>query len=325
MELLLLIPLFFLSAFFSGSETAIYSMSTVRLDYLHAQGAWRARVLRWLRRPIAPTIITILIANNIVAEMLARITEQSLAHLGVLSVVITTIVITPLLIVFGEFLPKWIGRSRADTILYQVVIALAGVRIALSPLVLLCRGLTQMVRALVPGRGGLVWEPHSSRPNLRNFMRSPENKQVLGPVQQRLADRILALEKVTLSYDRITRPLEAVTMLEQSAPIADTIAKLGPKYYQRYLVGDSFSRWPSGWVSAQAMVVSEGHLRLSDIAQPLPRLPINTPLHIALQRMHAEGAEMVLVVDDYGRAVRIAFRGDCLRALMSLDQPRSAN
>ena len=319
MELLLIIPLLILSAFYSGSETALYSMSPVRLEYLNSKKIRRARIIKWLHHPIGPTIITILIANNVVAELLARITEQSLSGLGSYSVLVTTVVVTPLVIIFGEFLPKWIARQKADQLVYQIAFVLGASRLILSLPVMVLRIITQFIHLLIPGEHQTVWAPHTSRPNLRTFIRSPENSQVIAPVQQRLIDRILALERINLAYDRVAKPLDTVEILPQNTQVKDILPKLGPKYYQRYLIGNPHTRQAIGWISAQDLLVSDEHSQLKDIAKDLPRLPAETPLHNALQRMHQDGAEMVLVLDRQGRPQKVAFRGDCLKILMDIE------
>ena len=280
---------------------------------------WRAKLIKWLNTPIGPTIITILIANNLVAELLARITEQSFSGLGSYSVLLTTLVVTPLVIIFGEFLPKWYARKNSDTVVYQIALVLAASRIILSLPVIALRLITQALQYIIPGDNQTVWAPHTSRPNLRTLVRSPENSQVISPVQQRLVDRILALERITLAYDRIAKPLDVVEMLPEEASVKDILPKLGPKYYQRYLIGNPQTRTPVGWISAQELLVTDEQNKLGKIAKSLPRLAAETPLHNALQRMHQEGAEMVLVTDRIGRPQKIAFRGDCLKVLMSLE------
>lgn len=316
--IILIICLLFLSGIFSGSETALYSMSKVRVDYLIGTGDQRARLLRWLHTPIAPTIITILIANNIIAEMLARTTEQSIPASGLTSVLIATLVLTPLLLIFGEFLPKWLGRTYPDSYVYRMTMVMVISRYILWVPTTICRAITHLVQNLIPGQHKEIWEPSSSRPNLRTFIRSPENSVVMSEVQQRLVDRILALERLTLAIDKVSKPLHVVQSLPAHQRIEQTLAQLGPKYFQRYLVRSAGSTYPDGWVSAQALVTAEAQQRLSDVAHPLPRLPVTTPLHLALHRMHVEGSEMVLVVNANGHPIRVAFRGDCLRALMQI-------
>ena len=63
--------LLILSALCSGSETGIYSINRVKLRYRLDQNEFRARILHWLVTPIGPTIICILLGNNIAAQLLA--------------------------------------------------------------------------------------------------------------------------------------------------------------------------------------------------------------------------------------------------------------
>ena len=110
-----------------------------------------------------------------------------------------------------------------------------------------------------------------------------------------------------------------VEILPRETQVKDMLPKLGPKYFQRYLIGNPQTRLAVGWVSAQDLLIAEETQKLGDIAKKLPRLPAETPLHSALQRMHNDGAEMVLVTDRQGRPQKVAFRGDCLKILMDFE------
>ena len=101
------------------------------------------------------------------------------------------------MIIFGEFLPKWLARQKADQLVYQIALVLGASRVILTLPVMALRLFTQIIHWVIPGENQTVWAPHTSRPNLRTFIRSPENSQVISSVQQRLVDRILALERIT--------------------------------------------------------------------------------------------------------------------------------
>jgi putative hemolysin len=321
LELLWQLPLLlWLSAFFSGSETALYSMSQVRVDWLVEQNNRRGRVLASLSRPMGPTIITILIGNNIVAEMLARTTERALTWTGSASILITTLVLTPLVLIFAEYLPKWIARRQADRVVHDVAYMLWGIRWLLVVPVALAQAATKMFQLLIPGSGAELWEPHASRSNMRTFFATQEKSEALSEVQQGLVDRVLALERITLAYKGVSKPLDVVEPIAANQSIAQARNGLGPKYFQRYLVAGPESAEPIGWISAATLVTADDEAQVSSLAQELPLLPADTPLHLALQQMHALGADLALVINERGEKVRVAFRGDCLRVLLQMER-----
>lgn len=326
MDLLLLVQvlaLLWLSAVFSGSETGIYTLSRVKLRYRLSEGNdRRAKVMERLTNPVGPTIITILIGNNIAAELLASAGERTFAPLGPpWSVLLTVVVLTPLVLMFAEFLPKHLFRRNADAWMYRLAYGLLGIRLVLSLPVRLVQMLTWILeRLLLPGgKSAEIWEPHTSRDNLRTFLGTEASGVSLSPVQQALVDRVLALERMTVDYGGVSKPLATIASLDADARVDAARTGLGPKYYQRYLVRDHDSSLPIGYVSAAALVAADGEVRIGDLAQDLPSLDQQTPIHAALQRMHAAGVDLALVRDTAGDAVSVAFRGDCLRVLVNLD------
>ena len=256
------------------------------------------------------------------AELLASAGERTLAPLGhPWSVLVTVLVLTPLVLVFAEFLPKHLFRRHADEWMYRLSFALYGIRLVLSPAVRLVQMATWIFeRILAPrGSGGEIWEPHTSRPNLRIFLGTEASGHTLSPVQQRMVDRVLALERLDLGYEGVSKPLATIASLDGAAEVAAARANLGPKYYQRYLVRDHGHGRPVGYVSAAALVTAPPDTAVADLAQPLPTLPQRTPIHTALQRMHEAGVDLALVTDEFDVPVSVTFRGDALRVVVNLD------
>ena len=109
---LLLVTAVLLSAFFSGTETALMSVNRYRLRHLAREGSTSARIAEKLLERPDRLIGMILICNNFVNSAAAAIVTvialsmggESLAAIGVA-------IFTVVLIIFGEVAPKTIGRS----------------------------------------------------------------------------------------------------------------------------------------------------------------------------------------------------------------------
>ena len=318
--LMQIVALLWLSAVFSGSETGMYGMSRVKLRYRESQGETRALIMHRLLQPIGPTIITILIGNNIVAQLLANVIEQNLDWLPEgWSVVMTVLVLTPLLLLFGEFLPKYLFHRYCDTWMYQLAWGLLIIRKVLAIPVWMVRGLTAMIERLFGTPDAQIWEPHTSRPNLRTFLSADSDSNSLSSTQSELVDRILAMERITLAYGGVTKPIGSIASLDGGSSVAAARNSLGPKYFQRYLVRHHDDNTPYAYLSAVDLVISDDDVLLHDIARDIPTLAATTPLHEALHQMHASGSDLVLVSDETGNVTGVAFRGDCVRVLANLD------
>jgi CBS domain containing-hemolysin-like protein len=114
-EYIILIILILFSAFFSSSETALFSLSEVKARILLEQKRKGAGVLYKLKRNPEKLIVTILLGNNIVniaASALATVISTNL--FGSFGVGIAIGVMTFLILVFGEIIPKSIAIAKAE-------------------------------------------------------------------------------------------------------------------------------------------------------------------------------------------------------------------
>ncbi|MDH3420416.1 MAG: hemolysin family protein [Gammaproteobacteria bacterium] len=112
-RLVLLVALFFASAFFSGSETALFSLSRMHLRRLRREHSPQAETLHALLDQPRRLIISILCGNEIVnVAAAANLTGILVRLYGVeQAALISTVLMVPLLLLFGEATPKTIAVS----------------------------------------------------------------------------------------------------------------------------------------------------------------------------------------------------------------------
>ncbi|MFH0952388.1 MAG: hemolysin family protein [Patescibacteria group bacterium] len=113
-EILILILLIFLSAIFSGSEMAFFSLSRAQVQGLINKKSRFAYLVAKLRKKPQRLLITILLGNNFVnisASILASIIAE--LYFGSRAIGFVTGIMTFLILVFGEIIPKTYARSHA--------------------------------------------------------------------------------------------------------------------------------------------------------------------------------------------------------------------
>jgi CBS domain containing-hemolysin-like protein len=123
----LLIGLIALSAFFSGSETGFYRLSRFRLRLGVEQEQPFYKTLSKLVRDGQSLVMAILIGNNLVNYLLTSIvTLLMFRHLSDqrLAELYTTIILTPVLFVFGEMIPKILFYHWADVLIPRLTVLL---------------------------------------------------------------------------------------------------------------------------------------------------------------------------------------------------------
>ncbi len=109
--LLIVLILLALSAFFSGSEAALLSISHAKVRTLRNHKKWGSESLEWLKNRPRKFIIAILIGNNIVNILITVLTTYWVTtKFGDQTLGLITGILTVLILVFGEILPKSLGQ-----------------------------------------------------------------------------------------------------------------------------------------------------------------------------------------------------------------------
>jgi len=142
MTLTLLILLFLLlSALFSGSEIAFVSANKLKVELKKKKGTRRSRYFSKFYDKPASFIGTMLVGNNIVLVVFTSLMTIPLNYLFVnqagiqnegILLLLNTLIITIVLLIFGEFMPKAIFRLYPEDILYQLALPMRGLQILLA-------------------------------------------------------------------------------------------------------------------------------------------------------------------------------------------------
>lgn len=124
-----------LSAFFSSSETAYTSVNKIRLKSMAQSGGKRAQLALNLAEDYDRLITTILVGNNIVniaGTALATVLFTQL--LGSYGPTVSTVVMTVLILIFGEVSPKAIAKESPESLALNFAPVLMALRVILTPI-----------------------------------------------------------------------------------------------------------------------------------------------------------------------------------------------
>lgn len=142
-QLIAIIILLCLSAFFSSSETALTTVNQIRMRTLADNGDKRAaRVLRVTGNP-GKMLSAILIGNNIVNLSASSISTSLAIHLfGNTGAGIATGILTFLILIFGEVTPKTMATIKADSISLTVAAPIGFLMKILTPVIFIINKLS---------------------------------------------------------------------------------------------------------------------------------------------------------------------------------------
>ena len=212
-----------LSAFYSGSETALVSVNKIRLNQLVESENTKANIIRRLvespQRMLALTLVGTNLANVLIAQLGEGLVARGLPNLAVsLQGLIATAGITALLLIFGEILPKTIFRVKADILALRYAYHLRISEVIFAPLIYLVQNLTQFLIKLID-RSARSQSPDAQREELRMLAIIGERSGNLLTDQRKMIHSLLNLQGRTVA--QVMVPLVDIVAIEKNTKCED--------------------------------------------------------------------------------------------------------
>ena len=149
-QIVSLITLLFLSAFFSSAETALLTISQVRIRTLIEEGNKRAVTLERVISNKGKMLSAILIGNNVVnLSASSLITSLVIKKFGSAYVGIATGVITLLILIFGEISPKTMATLKAESVALRIAGIISALMKILTPVIFIVNLLARDRKSVV--------------------------------------------------------------------------------------------------------------------------------------------------------------------------------
>ncbi|HED64798.1 MAG TPA: DUF21 domain-containing protein [Planctomycetes bacterium] len=286
---------FALSAIFSGSETGVYSVSHVRLDAEARQGRSTARILRFLLRGNATLLITLLVGNNLMIELLTHQSE-ALVPAGMppwAHEMILTLVLTPLVFFLAELAPKDLFRRRPYRMLGFASPILLLAYIVFLPVVLPMRALAALLERLL----GLPASDVSRlfrRREMLDILEEGTRTGVIPPEARALARNVLVLRETPL--ERVMVPWDRVRRIDLEGQGPDGVREaVGAADFTRLpVIGEQGGRKRVLGYIHQLDVLGSNQ-EVGEALRPIVHLSPETPVDRALHRLRDEGQRLALV------------------------------
>jgi Mg2+/Co2+ transporter CorB len=302
---LILVSLLVCSAFFSGSETSMMAINRHRLNHLIRKGNKSARLTAKLLGQIDKLLGSILLGNTLLNVAAATLTEFIVLRLyghNELAMLIGTLLITLMLLIFSEILPKIIAAT------YPERIALPSSYL-LTPLITLFHPVVSVASAIVKG---VLWmlrikiqtdqsKHKMTLEELRGLVLDAEH--FMPRKHQKMLLNLVDLERITVNDVMIPRnQIEALDLNAELATLRQQIITchhtLLPVYADTpgNIVGIlHIKRIPALFQEAELNVA-----QLREVLQEPYFIPSDTPLLQQLQQFQERHSRLGLVVDEYG-------------------------
>ena len=292
-----------LSAFFSSSEIAFFSLPQHRIESMVEEGIPNAETVKALKEDPHRLLVTILVGNNIVNIAMSSIAT---ALFGIYlsqgqAVVAATFGITAVVLLFGESAPKSYAVENTESWALQIARALKLSEYLLFPLIIVFDKLTRIVNKAM-GSSSAIESPYVTRDEIKDIIETGEREGVIDEEEREMLERIFTFNN-TIAKEVMTPRLD-VTAVSQGATIEEAIEACIGHDHVRVPVYDGNLDNIIGVVNVRDLVrehqYSEGKNDLTDIVQPTLHVPESKNVDDLLAEMQENRLQMVVVLDEFG-------------------------
>ena len=294
------------SAFFSSSELAVFSVPTHRVDSLVATDAPGARALSALRDDSHRFLVTALVSNNVANIAAASVATAVFVRFGFSggqAATGSTLVTSVFVIVFGEIAPKSYAVANAERHALRVSRPVVAVQRVLRPVLYVFEALSGVVNRFTGGESAI--ESYLTREEIATLVRSGEVAGALDPDEGAMIRGVLDLETTTVAAVMV--PRTDVVGLPDTATPADALSRAASEGVTRMPVYGENRDDVVGIVDVRdAIRADETGADLASALSEPSFVPETKPLDELFAEMRASQARMVIVVDEHGAVVGIA-------------------
>ncbi|MCR5017003.1 MAG: hemolysin family protein [Ruminococcus sp.] len=293
-KIALVVAMMVFSALFSGTETAYSSVNKLRLKNYESQGNKKAAKALKLANRFDEVLTAVLIGNNIV-----NIAASSVSTLLFVSIFgskgagISTAVITVLVLVFCEVLPKSYAKKNAEKISLAFASLLWALVILLKPFVWLLNKLSSLF-----SKGDEA--PTVTEDELKYMIDEIEEEGVIEEQESELVKSALEFDEI--SVEEILIPRVKMIGVDVTDTIDEIKATFTREMYSRLPVYEKSLDNILGIITNKAFfkMLIEGGNDIRSIIQEVPHIADTKLISEAMRSMQRSKVHLAIVTDQYG-------------------------
>ena len=297
------------SAFFSGSETAFFSLDALQLKELRGAGGAKARAAALMSSP-SGVLSTLLVGNTLVNALLASLVYslvRSIPALDACASLVSIAAATTLLLLFGEIAPKRLAIRRP----------LAMARAAAAPLCL-CHALFSPARSLLEALPARIAPFHDterralSDDELVTAIGLSNESGTLDAYERRLASGIMRLSSMTAAD--VMTPRVDFSGIDLDEPPESYPALIRSTPFRHLPVFENSPDAIKAFLNVRRYLLDPAHDFDAALEKPV-FVPETATLDDILVTMQRARRQVACVIDEYGGVAGLVTRGDILEAM----------
>lgn len=310
-----------LSAYFSASEIAFNTANKMRLRKAAENKSITAKTAYLITERFTVALSAILIGNNLANIAVSTCSTLIIMDLFkndvALASTIATILITIIILIFGEIIPKILSKQHADTVVYFIAIPTCILTIILSPIVFIVMALLFVLRK-VWGKDRSIDEPTVTEKELVSIIDTVEEEGVIDEGQGELLQSMLDFNDITV--EEIMTPRINVVSLD----INDTETNISALLTD----SDQFSRLPVYEDSVDNIIgilsltryckasLDTNNVDIRSLLLPSCKLHKTMKLPAALAKLREAKMHLAVVIDEFGGTLGVVSMEDILEEIV---------
>lgn len=313
-----IIFLLFVSFFFSGSETALTATNKMRLRTKAKNHDKKAeKILNIVSKP-SEFITSILIGNNIANILLPTLVTTLAIQYG-FNVALASAILTVVIIIFSEVIPKSIAAAFPDRISYLVYPVIRTVIFILKPVTVILNGLTGFITGILSK--GQKQESSISKEELRTMVEIADTEGIFKKAESHRIKGVLNFHNLNVKDVLKTPRIDLIAL-----PITTTFEEV-----RDIVIQHPYTRYPVYREDIDSIVAvfhskyllswaAEPHKTLEDYCDTDPLVIYEfSSLERVFRQMTVEKKHLAIVLDEYGGTEGIVTHEDIIEAMIGLE------
>ncbi len=321
-----IIALLALSAFFSGSETALTAVSKARMHQLEKNGDSRAGRVTALLESRDKLIGALLLGNNLVNILASALTTNILLSIfGDVGVAYATLIMTALVLVFSEVLPKTYALANSDQSALKIAPLVQLIVKILSPFVAIVQAIVRLLLRLGGSRLGAEENLLSPREDIRGTIELHHREGGVIKDDRDMLGGILDLDEMDIADVMVHRT--DVIAVDADQPVEVAIEEILQSQFSRIPL---WSGEPDNFIGvlhtrdlardlAKELARAKGRIKninLTRISATPWFVPETTSLQDQLAAFLKRKTHFAVVVDEYGEVMGVVTLEDILEEIV---------
>ncbi|GAB3707552.1 hemolysin family protein [Halorubrum pallidum] len=305
-----------ISAFFSSSELAVFSVATHRVDSLVAADVPGSRALAALREDSHRFLVTALVSNNVANIAAASVATAVFVRFGFsagTAATGSTAITSVFIIVFGEIAPKSYAVAHAERHALRVSRPVLAIQRVLRPILYLFEALSGVVNRFTGGESSI--ESYLTREEIETLVLSGEAAGALDADESAMIRGVLDLESTRVASVMVPRT-DMVSLPATSSP-ADVLSAAATEGVTRLPVYGKNRDDVVGVVDVRdAIRATETGDDLASALREPTFVPETQSIDELFERMRTDGFRLAVVVDEFGAVVGLVTLEDVIEEVV---------